>query len=235
VSAASPTLFLLPGLLCDAAAFAPQLQAFSNVADLHVANWRDLSSFQEMAQFVLDQAPARFSLLGHSMGGRVALEIAHMAPQRVEKLCLMDLSVEALREGEFAERMALVEQAEEAGMPWLADWWLTTFVPEKRRRDLQLMQGLRDMVLRHTLADYRNQITAAVTRRDQGLYLPTLPHRVLLLCGSEDNWSTPAQHQAIAARLPHAEFQQIEGAGHMPTVEAPRHVNRILTRWWLED
>ena len=78
------TLVLLPGLMCDAAVWAPQVQALSPQAHCFVPHWGPLDTLTAMAEHVLATAPARtFALAGHSMGGRVALEVMRMAPQRL--------------------------------------------------------------------------------------------------------------------------------------------------------
>ncbi|MEY4267867.1 MAG: hypothetical protein RIS90_2402, partial [Pseudomonadota bacterium] len=86
-----PTLLLLPGLMCDASVWAPQVAALSPQAHCRVPDYGLRDSLTAMAQQVLDEAPApHFALAGHSMGGRVALEVLRLAPQRVTHLALLD-------------------------------------------------------------------------------------------------------------------------------------------------
>src|SRR5256885_839790 len=85
-----PVLLLLPGLMCDQAAFAPLLGTLAPHAQCRVAAYHDERSLAAMAQRVLADAPERFALLGHSMGGRVALEVLRAAPARVERIALLD-------------------------------------------------------------------------------------------------------------------------------------------------
>ncbi|MEO6565892.1 MAG: alpha/beta hydrolase, partial [Casimicrobiaceae bacterium] len=67
-----PVLLLLPGLLCDAAVWAAQCNDLDRVVDCHVADYGSLDSIEAMAAHVLATAPSgRFSVAGHSMGGRV--------------------------------------------------------------------------------------------------------------------------------------------------------------------
>ena len=106
-----PQLVLVPGLLCDASVWRPQVEAFGGDADIHVPELTTFRSIEAMAERVLATAPDRFSLCGHSMGGRVALEIVRRAPGRVERLALLDTGVHAMREGEVETRMALVNLA----------------------------------------------------------------------------------------------------------------------------
>ena len=82
-------LLLVPGLMCDSRVFAEQVAAFARA---EVAKYGDAASLPEMAQRVLENAPQRFVLLGHSMGARVALEVYRQAPERVERLALLSAS-----------------------------------------------------------------------------------------------------------------------------------------------
>ncbi|MGA0806847.1 MAG: alpha/beta fold hydrolase, partial [Pseudohongiellaceae bacterium] len=70
-----PVVFLLPGLLCDEAVWRHQIAALSQQFDVRVPDFRGMDDFREMARLVLQQAPERFSVIGHSMGGRVAMEL----------------------------------------------------------------------------------------------------------------------------------------------------------------
>ena len=115
------TLVLLPGLLCDAAVWAPQVAALSGRIECHVPHYGELDSLGAMAEHVLVTAPAqRFALAGHSMGGRVAFEVWRRAPERVERLALLDTSYHPLADGEAGEterrgRHALLETARVPG------------------------------------------------------------------------------------------------------------------------
>ena len=84
-------LVLLPGLLCDAAIWAPQAAAFAAIADIRIGDLTRHDSVAGMATAVLDAAPARFALAGFSMGGYVAFEIMRQAPGRIERLALRQL------------------------------------------------------------------------------------------------------------------------------------------------
>src|SRR5690606_25981813 len=81
-------------------------------------------------QGVLDQAPwPRFAVAGHSMGGRVALEMLRLAPQRLAGLALLDTGIHALRPGEAGEkekagRYQLLQIAETEGMRAMARAWV---------------------------------------------------------------------------------------------------------------
>ena len=185
-----------------------------------------------MALSLLEHAPEKFSVVGHSMGGRVALEMMQLAPERIDKFGIMSVGVHPVQPGEYEKRMALVELAEKEGMEALADKWIPPMVPSSRHGDVALMQKIRAMVLRHTPFDHRCHIEAALTRADQSQYLPAIKHKVLLLCGTHDGWSPLVQHQNIQQQLATSELHSIAEAGHMVTMERPEAVSRVLVNWF---
>src|SRR5688500_2720009 len=111
-----PTVVLLPGLLCDHAAWAAQCAALTD-AHCIVPSYGLRDSLEAMARAVLEMVTAdRFALAGHSMGARVALEIVRRAAQRVDRLALFDTGLDAIAPGadgarERAQREALLALA----------------------------------------------------------------------------------------------------------------------------
>ncbi len=81
-----PTLLLLPGLLCDRASWAPVLPFLAPHADCIVPDYSAESSLAAMAARAMADAPPSFAVAGHSMGGRVALEMVRRAPERIRSL-----------------------------------------------------------------------------------------------------------------------------------------------------
>jgi pimeloyl-ACP methyl ester carboxylesterase len=92
-----PVVFLLPGLLCDDTVWRHQSAALSLQFDVRVPDFRGMDDFREMARSVLLDAPERFSVVGHSMGGRVAMELMFLVPERIDRFVVMDLGVHAVQ------------------------------------------------------------------------------------------------------------------------------------------
>src|SRR5258708_9333794 len=99
-------LVFVPGLLCDKAVWKPQLQALQGVANIQVADHGELDSLSAMAEAILAKAPARFAVAGHSMGGRVALEVVRRAVSRVTGLALLDTGYTPMPSGAAGEKEA---------------------------------------------------------------------------------------------------------------------------------
>jgi pimeloyl-ACP methyl ester carboxylesterase len=230
------TLVLLPGLLCDAAVWAPQVAALSGRIDCHVPHYGELDSLAAMAEHVLASAPAeRFALAGHSMGGRVAFEVWRRAPERVERLALLDTSYHPLADGEAGEterrgRHALLEIARRQGMRTMAREWALGMVHPDRHHG-PVFEAVLDMFERSNPAVFAAQIAALLGRPDATALLGTIRCPTLLLCGSDDAWSPPARHEFMRARIPGSQLAVIEHCGHMSTMEQPDAVDAALAAW----
>jgi pimeloyl-ACP methyl ester carboxylesterase len=226
-------LLFLPGLICDARIFAPQLAAFPGSRSLQGYGLAD--SLPQMARVALDQADAwdleRFDLFGHSMGGRVALELYRLAPERVRRMALCSTGVHSVGEGEPAKRRALQAIGHEQGFEKLVDTWLPPMVAEANRGDPDLYPPMRQMCLDAGQAMFDAQIDAQLSRPEQESVLATITCPTLVMTGELDAWSPPAQHQKIAAAIPNSQLVIVPSGGHMLLREAPGEVNTAIAAW----
>ena len=220
---------LLPGLMCDGGIVAPQLARFPGA--MAIADSGSERTLSAMAVRVLEQAPPRFALLGHSMGARVALEVLRIAPKRVTRLALVSTGVHAPTPEEPVKRHALRDIGRERGMAALVDAWLPPMVAPAHRDDPALMARLRAMCIGAGLARFEAQIAALLARPEVESLLPKIRVPTLVGTGDQDRWSPPAQHKAMAARIPGARLAIIPGAGHMLPAEAPEALNAAITGW----
>lgn len=223
-------LLLLSGLLCDETVWADIPLRLEDAADVSVLSFGGFSSIAAMAEHVLAVAPERFAVAGHSMGGRVALEVLRSAPRRVSGLALLNTNVHTVRDGELLSRGRLLRLAFEQGMSALAAEWLPPMMADGARK-AELMPCLTAMVERATSDSYAAQVSAMLHRPEALSVLPTIAVPTLLLSGSEDAWSTISQHETMRRRIPHATVFEIHGAGHMAPIERPGAVAVALREW----
>ena len=231
-----PSLLLLPGLACDRAVWAPQIEALSAGWECIVPAYGLLDSLPQMAAAALAAAPPRFALAGHSMGGRVALEIMRAAPQRVTRLALLDTGWQARPAGEAGEaearqRRGFVETAFSAGMRAMARDWVRGMVHGDRLRDEVLIEAILSMLARQTPEAYAAQIRALLDRPDAADVLAAVACPTVIICGRQDAWSPVARHEAMAALIARSRLAIVEDCGHMATMERPAEVSAILRAW----
>jgi pimeloyl-ACP methyl ester carboxylesterase len=229
-------LLLLPGLLCDRAVWAPVLPRVEAAAACTVAEYADATTLGAMAERVLAAAPPTFAVAGHSMGGRVALEVLRRAPGRVERLALLDTGCRARPAGaagddERTARLALLALAREQGMRSMARVWVQPMVHPARRSDAALIDAILDMFERRTPAQFAGQIDALLARPDASGVLAQATCPVLVLAGREDGLSAPQQNLEMAALAPGSRLAILERCGHMAPMEQPEETGAALLQW----
>jgi len=224
-------LVLLPGLICNEIVWSAQVRSLAAFRPNAVHGYGDARSLVTMAEQVLESAPTRISLAGHSMGARVALEVMRLAPERIERLALLDTGVHPVVPGEREKRMALYSIGVRHGMEALVDAWLPPMVHPDRRNDEAFMRPLRDMCLSFDLTMFEAQMTALLERPDPRDVLAAIRCPTLVGTGSHDAWSPVEQHRQIAALISGAELAVFEHAGHMAPYEAPGQVTVALRQW----
>jgi pimeloyl-ACP methyl ester carboxylesterase len=225
------TIYFLCGLLCDEVVWQAQADALSGKYDVRVLSFQGHDSLESMAARVLDDAPAGFALAGHSMGGRVALEVYRRAPARVERLALLDTGYEGTVPGEAERRAVLVKKAFADGISAIAPIWGLPMLAPRHRDKAAFVQAVFDMVGRMTPEIFAGQVKALLNRPDAGAVLAGLACPTLILCGRQDGWSPPERHEAMARRVPHHILRLIDECGHMSTMEQPGAVLAALHEW----
>lgn len=226
-----PCVYLLPGLMCDAAVWSHQQAALAPHAEVRVPAFRGYSSLRAMAEHVLADAPPRFSVAGHSMGGRVAFELMAIAGKRIERFAVMDTGVHGVQPGESQKRAILLAAAERKGLQAVADAWILPMLHPDHHHDTRLIADITAMILRNSVQDYQGQVAALLGRVDQTPYLARIRQQVWLLCGDADSWSPVSQHAAMQAHLRDSTLRVIAKAGHMSTMEQPEAVSQLLLEW----
>lgn len=226
-------LVLLPGLLCDSAVWQAQIEALGTG---QVADYGERDSLAAMAEHVLATAPAGpLSVASHSMGGRVAFEMLRQAPERIERLALLDTSYHPLADGAAGEtetkgRLALLAIARRNGMRTMAREWAPGMVHPSRHTG-PVFDAVLDMFDRKTPDTFAAQINALLNRPDCTELLGTIRCPTLLLCGREDAWSPPSRHEYMHAAITGSRLAVVEQCGHMSTMEQPEAVSRALADW----
>ncbi len=230
-------------MICDQTAWQQQIDALSDVAVCTCGGYGELDSLPAMAEAVLRTAPERFSVAGHSMGGRVALEIYRLAPERVRRIALLNTGYLPLAAGtagtageeETRKRGILVALAKSEGMHAMLREWLPPMIDSRRINDTALVNSIIEMMSRKTPEIFAAQVHALLTRPDASGVLEQIKCSSLLLTGREDVWSGPAQHTAMAAKIGGSHMVIVPDCGHMSMLERPAEVSAALRAWLSES
>ncbi|HSV29432.1 MAG TPA: alpha/beta fold hydrolase, partial [Candidatus Omnitrophota bacterium] len=203
-------LVLLPGLLNDERLWAHQRRALADLADVTVADLTQDDSLAGMARRVLDSAPARFALAGLSMGGYVAMEILRQAPERVERLALLDTTARPDLPEQTDRRRDAVEVARSGGFAKIMPTMLPMLVHPDHMA-LERVGGLaKDMALAVGPDAFIRQQNAIMHRPDSRPSLSRIDCPTLVLCGRDDAVTPLDRHEEMADLIPGARLVVIE-------------------------
>lgn len=224
-------LMMLSGLLCDELVWRDVAPGLQDVADIRFFDFPGFQTLADMATHVLSEAPPRFAVCGHSMGGRVAMEMARQAPQRIAGMALLNTGMHPAGEAEPASRGRLVKLAREQGMAALAAAWLPPMLDSAKAPDETLLADLSAMVEAQSVESFAGQIAALLGRADMAPPLTAYRGPVLLMSATGDSWSPPEQHAEMRDICHRGTLDIVEGAGHFLPLEQPAAVVAALRGW----
>ncbi|HEY4471629.1 MAG TPA: alpha/beta fold hydrolase [Stellaceae bacterium] len=243
---AGPPLAILHGLFGSGrnwASIAQRLAAHYRVIALDLRNhgaspWAETMDYGEMAEDVRASLSARgyerYALLGHSMGGKVAMVAALQHPERVEQLIIADIApvsypMRHLREVEAMRRLDLTGIQRRSQ----ADVALASAIPDAAERAF-LLQNL---IFDNGGARWRLNLEAIEQEMPRLVDFPaisggrTYDGPTLFIAGGRSDYVQPAYEPAIRRFFPKAEVARIDKAGHWLHAEQPAEFLAIIERF----
>src|SRR4029077_5170654 len=138
-------ILLVPGLVSSPRIFAPVVPALWRLGPVTVANHIRDDNMGAIARRILAEAPPRFALAGHSMGGYIVLEIMRQAPYRVAKLALINTQARPDTPEASERRRGMMARARAGEFHAVLDELFPGFVHPSRHDDAALRQLVHDM------------------------------------------------------------------------------------------
>ena len=221
-------LVLIPGLMADARLFLPQMVALGAARQMQVCLPARGETVEQMSGAMVPGLPERFSLLGHGLGGDVALDLVRRVPDRVTRIILMatdplaeppataaarEARMVAARAGRLAQAMREeIPEGALADTPWRTD----------------VMALVADMALGLGEGVFLRQSKALQRRPDMQKTMRKVRLPALVLAGAADTL-VPLRRQEFTAQLmPYGALQVIPEAGHLASLEQPEAVSAAV-------
>ena len=224
-------LVLVPGLLCSARLYAPQIAALWPHGPVMVADHRHDADMSAIAERILAVAPPRFALAGLSMGGYIAFAMLRKAPERIARLALLDTSARPDTPEQKAVRGELITMAQSGRLAEVVETLAPRFLHPTRGNDTTLRQTIRDMTEETGVDAFVRQERAIMSRPDSRPLLAAITCPTLVLVGDADELTPPDLAKEIAAGIIGARLVVVPDCGHLSTLERPQLVNAALATW----
>ena len=224
-------ILLVPGLVCTAELFGSQLPALWTRGPVIVASTLGGDSMGAIADDILADAPPRFALAGLSMGGYLAFEILRRAPERVERLALLDTSARPDTPEQSERRRGLMARLDSEAFEAVIEPVLRGLPAPARREDETLFQTNLRMARAVGADGFRRQTRAIIGRADSRADLAGITIPTLVLVGDQDAVTPPEIAREMADAIPGARLSIIPDSGHVSTLEQPEAVTQALLDW----
>ena len=223
-----PTLVLVSGLASDEATWRPQLDALGVDIECRpiVPSGRTI---EEMADAIIERAPPRFAIAGHSLGGYVALAVQRRAAERVQGLALLNTSAAPDSEKQRRNRLAVIAAVDEYGYEAIVDRLMG--VIGGPGADPVALAQIRAMMVRAGPDRFRRDQLAALDRDDSRPALGRIAIPTLVVGARGDRVVPPEASVEIASLIAAADLQILDGGGHVSPLEAPAAIEAALRRW----
>jgi pimeloyl-ACP methyl ester carboxylesterase len=224
-------IVLIPGLNCSARLYADQITVLWRFGPVTVADHTRDDSMDAIAGRILAAAPPHFALAGLSMGGYLALTIVRQAPERVQKLALLDTSARPESPEQTARRKPQIALAQNGRFAEVPPLQFPFFVHRNRQGDDALRTRVRLMAEETGAEAFLRQEHALIARADARPLLATIKCPTLVLVGDGDELTPPALSRELAEGIAGSRLAIVPDCGHLSTMEHPEAVNRALVEW----
>ena len=225
------TLVFIPGLACTPRLYESQVAALSGNRRILVADHSQDDSVAGIAARLLRDAPERFALAGLSMGGYIALEVMRQAPERVERLALLDTSARPDTPEASQDRERLIALAEVGRFEDIHAKLWPRLVHPAHRGDQALQDAVIGMMRETGVEAYIRQQRAIMARPDSRPLLPGIEIPTLVMVGEGDAITPPDIAREMAEMIEWASLVVVPESGHLSTLEQPERVNQAMTLW----
>ncbi|WP_448041068.1 alpha/beta fold hydrolase [Bradyrhizobium liaoningense] len=224
-------ILLVPGLASSVRIYAPVIPALWRFGPVMIANHIRDDSIAAIARHILAEAPPRFALAGHSMGGYIAFEIIRQAGERVTKLALINTQARPDTPEATARRRAQMERARRGELRAVREESFPELVHPSRRDDADILKLVHAQDEDVGVEGYLRQQTAIIARVDSRPTLSAIKCPTLVLTGDTDNTIPNALSKEMSEGIAGARLVILDRCGHLPQAEQPEATMRALTEW----
>lgn len=224
----SEPLVLIPGFMADARSFMPQIVVLGARRPVILLTPSLADTVEQVATEAAALLPPRFALVGHGLGGNIAIEVFRKRPEGVSRIAL--ISTDPLPEPpqKAAAEEALLVAAKTGHMADCIAQMLPVAALHDAPWRAEVMALVQDMAATLGPEAFRRQLRAMQRRPDQQKTLRKINVPTLILTGAADTIVPRRRAEFMAGMMPQGCLEVIAEAGHQPQLEQPDAVTEAL-------
>ena len=230
-----PFIVLIPGMMCSHDIFSHQINVLEKVFNVIVKEFNEHRDIELGVKNLVSNLPSEFHLLGHSMGGIVAMELVKQYSKRVLSLALLNTNPYEEKEQLKDRRNRILKDLDALDLiSLMRSDYISRYFPNDCRDKNKLIQKCVDMASTLDKEVFYNQSVALRDRKDQTSILEKLNCKTLIICGERDQLCPVSYHTDMNKMIKSSDLIVFEGVGHMPMLECPQKLNNHLKNFFFK-
>lgn len=186
-------------------------------------------SITKIARRFINIAPEKFTLVGFSMGGYVALELFRYMPKKIEKLVLINSSAKAISEEALSERKRSLELIKRGKFDFLIKLIFRQSILDKNQNNILFL--MQEMAKDVGVENYIDQLNAIIKKPDQTSLLSTIKCPTLIIGAKQDQIMPFERSRHLAENISSSKLVCLNNCGHLAILEQSDIVNSIIFNW----
>ena len=227
-------LVFIPGMMCDSRLFQPQINEFSKQYMVCAAPASSSDTIENISSEILRYLPTKFTLIGLSMGGILAMEIIKKVPERVMKIVLIDTNYKSETAEIKSRRLPQIKLANEGRLEDIMCQQIQNNYLRTDKKNQEIFDLCLSMATDLGKEIFINQSNALATRKDYKSTLKNIKVPSLIICGEYDRLCPIKVHIEMESLIENSTLEIIPDAAHLPTLEQPVYLNKIIGKWLLQ-
>ena len=227
-TAPNEPLVLIPGFMADARSFMPQLARLGADRPVILLSPGLGDTLEKIATEIAPHLPPRFALVAHGLGGNIAIEIFRKRPDAVTRIALISTDPLPDTPQVAVDREALLIAAKTGHLQaCMAQMLPETALHDAPWRD-EVMALVMDMAENLGPIQFRRHLRVLQRRPDQQKTLRKVHVPTMIIAGESDTLIPRRRAEFLAAMMPQGCLEIIAEAGHLPQLEQPESVTKVL-------
>lgn len=227
-NAPNEPLVLIPGFMADARSFMPQLAKLGADRPIILLTPGLGDTVEKIASEIAPHLPPRFAVVAHGLGGNIAIELLRKRPEAVTRVALISTDPLPDTPQVAVEREALLIAAKTGHLQAC----MAQMLPDSALHDApwrdEIMALVMDMAENLGPAQFRRHLRVLQRRPDQQKTLRKVHVPTMIIAGESDTLVPRRRAEFLAAMMPQGCLEMIAEAGHLPQLEQPEAVTRVL-------